>query len=85
MEPQALAVYAPRVLWLSLEGGLMKFLVRNARGKIVEGAQEKRNQLVKTFKVCASTTYTINYHVSSRTIYTTSTPSMPSYSSSASF
>ena len=25
--------------------------VRNARGKIVEGAQEKRDQLIQTFKV----------------------------------
>ena len=34
-----------------MEGGLMKFLVRNARGKIVEDAEEKRDSLIKTFQV----------------------------------
>ena len=29
----------------------MKFLVRNYRGKIVEDAEKKRTQLIKTFKV----------------------------------
>ena len=29
----------------------MKFLVRNARGKIVEDAEEKRDSLIVTFKV----------------------------------
>jgi len=47
---QALLFYIPRVVWLSLEGGLMKFLVRNARGKIVEDAEEKRDSLIVTFK-----------------------------------
>ena len=48
---KALIFYLPRVLWLSMEGGLMKFLVRNARGKIVEDAEEKRDSLIKTFQV----------------------------------
>ena len=43
--------YLPRVVWLSLEGGLMKFLVRNARGKIIEEAVEKRDALIVTFRV----------------------------------
>ena len=43
--------YLPRVVWLSLEGGLMKFLVRNARGKIIEDAVEKRDALIVTFRV----------------------------------
>ena len=52
---QALLFYLPRVVWLSLEGGLMKFLVRNARGKIIEDAEEKRDSLIVTFKVsCVS-------------------------------
>jgi hypothetical protein len=55
---QALLIYIPRVVWLSMEGGLMKFLVRNARGKIVEGAQEKRDQLIQTFKVHLHNKYT---------------------------
>ena len=48
---QALLFYLPRMIWLSLEGGLMKFLVRNARGKIIEDAEEKRDALIVTFKV----------------------------------
>jgi len=46
---QALLFYLPRVLWLSMEGGLMKFLVRNARGKIIEEAEEKRESLLTVF------------------------------------
>ena len=67
---QAMVFYLPRVIWLSVEGGLMKvnrridifaqsvifllffqFLVRNARGKIIEEAEEKRDALIVTFKV----------------------------------
>ena len=48
---QACLFYLPRMIWLSLEGGLMKFLVRNARGKIIEDAEEKRDALIVTFKV----------------------------------
>ena len=39
------------MIWLSMEGGLMKFLVRNARGKIIEDAEEKRDDLIQTFQV----------------------------------
>ena len=43
--------YLPRMIWLSMEGGLMKFLVRNARGKIIEDPEEKRDSLIQTFQV----------------------------------
>ena len=33
---QALLVYIPRVVWLSMEGGLMKFLVKSYGLKICE-------------------------------------------------
>ena len=48
---QACLFYIPRVVWLSLEGGLMKFLVKNAREKIIEDAETKRDNLVLTFQV----------------------------------
>ena len=48
---QACLFYVPRVAWLRLEGGLMKFLVKDARGKIIEDAQTKRDNLVLTFQV----------------------------------
>ena len=48
---QALLFYLPRMLWLTMEGGLMKFLVRNAREKIIEDAEEKRDNLIQTFQV----------------------------------
>ena len=48
---QACLFYIPRVAWLRLEGGLMKFLVKNARGKIIDDAEKKRDELVLTFQV----------------------------------
>ena len=48
---QAMIFYLPRMLWLSMEGGLMKFLVRNTRGKIIEDPEEKRDSLIQTFQV----------------------------------
>jgi len=47
---QAMIFYLPRMLWLSMEGGLMKFLVRNVRGKIIEDPEEKRENLLQTFQ-----------------------------------
>jgi len=66
---QALMVYTPRVLWLSLEGGLMKFLVRNARQKIIEDAGRREK---------ASSRHSGN-------IFTINTPATPSCSFYASF
>ena len=48
---QACLFYIPRVAWLRLEGGLMKFLVKDARGKIIDDAESKRDNLVLTFQV----------------------------------
>ena len=48
---QACLFYIPRVAWLRLEGGLMKFLVKDARGKIIDDAQTKRDNLILTFQV----------------------------------
>ena len=50
---QAGLFYAPRYMWLMLEGGLMKFLARGAREKIVEAPVEKRESLIRTFQVRA--------------------------------
>merc|ERR1712106_416365 len=55
---QALIFYLPRMLWLNMEGGLMKFLVRNARGKIIEDAEEKRDSLIQTFQEHLHNKYT---------------------------
>jgi len=55
---QALFFYIPRILWLSMEGGLMKFLVRNARGKIIEDAEEKRDSLLRVFQEHLHNKYT---------------------------
>ena len=48
---QAGLFYAPRYVWLMLEGGLMKFLARGVREKIVEDPVEKRESLISTFQV----------------------------------
>jgi len=63
---QAVLFYLPRMLWLSMEGGLMKFLVRNARGKIIEDAEEKRDCLIQTFQEHLHNKYTkyaILFHI----------------------
>ena len=46
---QALLFYLPRTLWLTLEGGLMKHLAKDASGKVVEEAEKKRDELILTF------------------------------------
>jgi len=46
------------MLWLSMEGGLMKFLVRNAQGKIIEDPEEKRDGLIQTFQEHLHNKYT---------------------------
>ena len=38
---QAVIFYLPRALWVSLEGGLMKHLAKDAGGKVVEDAEKK--------------------------------------------
>ncbi|XP_023325021.1 innexin inx2 isoform X2 [Eurytemora carolleeae] len=47
---EAILFYLPRSIWLMLEGGLMKFLAKGARGKIIEDACEKRENLLRTFQ-----------------------------------
>jgi len=47
---QSVMFYLPRSIWLMLEGGLMKFLAKGARGKIIEEACEKRESLLSTFQ-----------------------------------
>ena len=39
----------PRLIWLMLEGGLMKFLSKGVHGKIVEDPSEKKELLLDTF------------------------------------
>ncbi len=47
----AVCFYIPRAIWLMMEGGLMKFLAKGTTTKIVEDADEKRENLIKTFAV----------------------------------
>ena len=47
----AVLFYTPRAIWLMAEGGLMKFLSKGTTTKIVEDADKKRGDLVKTFQV----------------------------------
>ncbi len=39
----------PRLVWLMMEGGLIKFLARGTTGKVVEDPQEKADMLVDAF------------------------------------
>ena len=43
----AVLFYLPRCLWLFMEGGLMRFMTRGIRTRIIEDEEEKRNYLVE--------------------------------------
>ncbi len=47
---QASLFYVPRMIWLMMEGGLMKFLAKGRTDRIVEDPEEKMTKLIKTFK-----------------------------------
>ncbi len=47
----AMFFYLPRAIWLMAEGGLMKFLAKGTTTKIIEDAEEKRENLINTFQV----------------------------------
>ena len=47
---QALLFYIPRCLWLSMEGGLMHFLVSGCQGRTIEDSQEKQYKLLVHFE-----------------------------------
>lgn len=46
---QAMLFYLPRCIWLSMEGGLMNFLVKGNQGRVVEDAEEKKEKLLVQF------------------------------------
>jgi len=46
---QAILFYIPRCIWLSLEGGLMSFLVTGHQERVVEGHQEKLVKLLDLY------------------------------------
>ena len=43
----AILFYTPRIVWLMLEGGLMKYLGKGTTGRIVEDSDDKLRQLVQ--------------------------------------
>jgi len=46
---QAIIFYIPRCIWLSMEGGLMTFLVKGNQGRVIEDPQEKQKVLLKNY------------------------------------
>ncbi|XP_023324723.1 innexin inx2 [Eurytemora carolleeae] len=46
---QAIVFYLPRCIWLSMEGGLMNFLVKGNQGRVVEDAEAKKEKLLVSF------------------------------------
>lgn len=46
---QAIVFYIPRCIWLSMEGGLMNFLVKGTQGRVIEDANEKQNKLLDNY------------------------------------
>ena len=46
---QAIIFYIPRCIWLSMEGGLMTFLVKGNQGRVIEDPQEKQKLLLKNY------------------------------------
>lgn len=47
---QAILFYIPRVIWLMLEGGLMKFLGKGTTGRIIEDGDDKRDKMLRVFR-----------------------------------
>ncbi|TRY77741.1 hypothetical protein TCAL_08525 [Tigriopus californicus] len=47
---QAISCYIPRILWLMMEGGLMKFLAKGKTGRIVEDEEKQIANLLYTFR-----------------------------------
>ena len=47
----AMAFYIPRLAWLMMEGGLMKFFGKGTTSRNVEDTDEKRDFLVKFFNI----------------------------------
>ena len=43
----AVLFYLPRMLWLMMEGGLMKFFGKGTTTRIIEDPEEKRDKLVE--------------------------------------
>lgn len=46
---QSVIFYIPRCIWLSMEGGLMSFLVKGAQGRVIEDSEEKQALLLKNY------------------------------------
>jgi len=46
---QAIIFYIPRCIWLSMEGGLMTFLVKGNQGRVIEDAQDKQKVLLNNY------------------------------------
>ena len=47
----AMVFYLPRLAWLMMEGGLMKFFGKGTTSRNVEDTDEKRDFLVKFFNI----------------------------------
>merc|ERR1719427_1851345 len=45
----AVLFYLPRLLWLMMEGGLMKFFGKGTTTRFIEDQEEKKDTLVKFF------------------------------------
>ena len=57
----AVLFYLPRMLWLMMEGGLMKFFGKGTTTRIIEDPEEKRDKLVE---VCITAHYRVTHQVS---------------------
>ncbi len=58
----AVFFYLPRVLWLVMEGGLMKFFGKGTTTRIIEDPEEKRDKLVEFFRANIHNKYNIYYY-----------------------
>ena len=46
---QAVLFYIPRCIWLSMEGGMMSFLVTGCLDRVVDNAAEKQESLMTNY------------------------------------
>lgn len=58
----AVLFYLPRMLWMVMEGGLMKFFGKGTTTRLIEEPEEKRDRLVRFFSDNIHNKYNIYYY-----------------------
>ena len=66
----AVLFYLPRMLWLMMEGGLMKFFGKGTTTRIIEDPEEKRDKLVEVRRAIGTSIIYVHIHILTYLLYT---------------